>query len=55
MSNCSVHIYRWGQSGRRKLLRRLVKEGFLRLDYRTKTHFHYTILNMEEYKKRVKS
>jgi hypothetical protein len=46
---CSVHIYKWSQDTRRKKLKKLAKQGHLKFLYRTKTHFHYEILNMKEY------
>ena len=48
--DCSVHIYKYSQEKRRKVLKKLSKEGSLKYLGRSKTHFYYSILNMEEYK-----
>lgn len=48
---CSVHKYKYSQENRRALLKRLLKNGALELVTKTKTHFYYKIINMEEYKK----
>jgi hypothetical protein len=49
---CSVHRYKYNQDSRRTKLRRLMRIGILKLNHKTKTHFVYDIIDMEEYKKR---
>lgn len=49
---CSVHRYKYSQDKRRLNLKRMMRDGVLKFIGRTKTHFHYEIINIEEYKKR---
>lgn len=52
--NCSVHRYKYSQSTRRSRLKRMKKDGILKLNYVTKSHFHYIILDIESYRRRAK-
>lgn len=51
-NNCSVHIYKYSQESRRKKLRKMSKEGVIKFVGRDKTHIHYEIVDMEEYRRR---
>jgi len=57
MSLISVHKYKWSQMSRRRILKKLWKEGYLNLKEFAHDKFWYEINSsegMEEYKKRFK-
>jgi ribosomal protein S25 len=51
----SVHKYKYSQSSRRNILKKLSNQGFINYIGQNKTHYYYTItseVGMTEYRKR---